>query len=94
MAKKRERLDLIYDILLTIRKEGNVVGPTKLLQASNLSSQMFKEYIHELLSKTFIEEIQVGKKKSMKKAYTLTIKGEEFIDKYKEMKKFIENFGL
>lgn len=90
MAKKRERLDLIYDILITIRKNLGKIGPTKLLNTSNLSSQMFKEYIKELLEKEFIEEIFEKKKKF----YILTKKGDEFIEKYREIKAVIENFGL
>ena len=89
-GKKRERLDLIYDILQAIRKSRNEIGPTKLLFLSNLSSKMFKDYITELQEKDFIiETIEKNKKK-----YSLTKKGNEFIDKYKEMKQFIENFGL
>ncbi len=53
MAKKRERLDIIKDILMSIRENRNI-KPTRLLYASNLSPQMFKEYINELISKNFI----------------------------------------
>ncbi len=90
MAKKRERLDLIYDILLVIRNNSSQIRPTKLLQSSNLSSLMFKEYIQELLEKEFVEELSIKHIKH----YRLTQKGNTFIDKYKEIKLVIENFGL
>ena len=53
MAKKRERLEVIKDILMSIRQNKNI-KPTRLLYASNLSPQMFKEYINELIEKKFI----------------------------------------
>jgi predicted transcriptional regulator len=45
MARKRERLAVIRDILNAIRNTKNI-KPTRLLYASNLSPQMFKEYIN------------------------------------------------
>jgi predicted transcriptional regulator len=90
MAKKRERLDVFFDIMLSIRDNTNKIGPTRLLYASNLSSQMFKEYIAELQEKKFIEEFE----NKNKKYFRLTDKGFEFIHRYKEMVNFIENFGL
>ena len=47
MARKRERLDIIRDILLSIRNN-HKIKPTRLLYASNLSPQMFKDYVEEL----------------------------------------------
>ena len=54
MAKKRERLEVIYDILKTIQDNKNDIKPTRLLHLSNLSPQMFKDYSEELLRKGFI----------------------------------------
>lgn len=90
MAKKRERLKVISDILKTVRDNKNAIGPTKLLYNSNLSPQMFKEYISELLNKKFIEE----QNHKSKKTYSLTKKGYEFLERYKNLIEFIENFGL
>ena len=50
MAKKRERLDVIKDIL-RVTRDNRQIKPTRLLYASNLSPQMFKEYVDELLKK-------------------------------------------
>lgn len=66
------------------------MGPTRLLYASNLSPQMFKEYIEELKDKKFIEQDE----NKGKKLFSLTKKGFEFITKYKERVAFIEDFGL
>lgn len=90
MVKKRERLDIIRDILKVIR--GNrQIKPTRLLYASNLSPQMFKEYINELISKDFIK-LDIDKKE--KKTFSLTKKGNEFLQEYRIIENFVENFGL
>jgi len=90
MGKKRERLEVIKDILKTIN--GNrQIKPTRLLYSSNLSPQMFKEYINELIAKEFIK-LDVDKKE--KKTFSLTKKGQEFLQEYKMIENFIENFGL
>lgn len=86
MGKKRERLEVIYDILLAIKSNRNKLGPTRLLYTSNLSSQMFKEYIFELVEKKLITE-EIEKER---KYYSITKKGFEYLDKYKEMIGFIE----
>lgn len=90
MVKKRERLNVIRDILKTIM-ENRQIKPTRLLYASNLSPQMFKDYINELISKGFIN-LDIDKKE--KKTFSLTKKGNDFLQEYKVIENFIENFGL
>ena len=90
MVKKRERLDIIRDILKVIR-ENRQIKPTRLLYASNLSPQMFRDYINELISKDFIK-LDIDKKE--KKTFSITKKGNEFLQEYKVIENFIENFGL
>ena len=90
MARKRERLEVIKDILDSIRSNRQI-KPTRLLYASNLSPQMFKEYINELISKGFIK-LDIDEKD--KKTFSLTPKGQEFLQEYKVIENLIENFGL
>ena len=90
MAKKRERLEVIRDILKAIQTNRNI-KPTRLLYASNLSPQMFKDYIHELITKKFIQ-IDIDKKE--KKTFSLTKKGYDFLQEYKAIENFVDNFGL
>jgi len=90
MAKKRERLEVIRDILKSINSSRQI-KPTRLLYASNLSPQMFKEYINELVSKGFIK-FEFDKKD--KKTFLLTKKGQEFLHEYRVIENFVENFGL
>jgi predicted transcriptional regulator len=91
MIKKRDRLEVIYDILNIIKNSSNSVKPTPLLRSSNLSSQSFSDYYKELLSKEFIREIQ---DKKNKKFITLTDKGFKFLEKYTLIHGFINEFGL
>jgi predicted transcriptional regulator len=89
MAKKRERLEIIKDILRAIMNKRSL-KPTRLLYASNLSPQMFKDYVGELLSKGLIKEELIKKQKY----FMLTKKGTEFIEQYKVIENFVQNFGL
>ncbi len=88
--KKRERLEIIYDILVLINKNHNQMKPTPLLRKSNLSSSQFEKYILELIEKEFIEICAVDSKKY----YSLTKKGFEYINKYRIILKIIEDFDL
>jgi predicted transcriptional regulator len=90
MAKKRERLEVIRDILKSISSTRQI-KPTRLLYASNLSPQMFKEYINELISKGFIK-FEIDKKD--KKTFSLTPKGQNFLQEYRVIESLVENFGL
>jgi len=90
MAKKRERLEVIKDILTAINRTRQI-KPTRLMYASNLSPQMFKDYINELLSKGFIK-IEVSD--DDKKTFYLTKKGKDFLIEYKVIEDFVDNFGL
>jgi predicted transcriptional regulator len=91
MGKKRDRLEVIYDILRIIRDNHNSIKPTPLLRVSNLSSQSFSEYFLELKGKEFVKEI-VDKKN--KKFITLTDQGFKYLEKYKQILEFIDDFNL
>jgi predicted transcriptional regulator len=91
MSKKRERLEVIYDILKIIEDKGNSIKPTPLLRFSNLSSQRFSEYLEELFSKDLVKEIF---DKKNKKHLTLTDKGFQYLERYKDIISFIDDFDL
>ena len=87
---KRSRLEIIKDILKIIQENKNSIKITPLLRRSNISSSKFREYFNELIEKKFIKEIgtQNGKKIS------LTDKGFQYLEKYKTIVGFIEEFEL
>lgn len=91
MAKKRERLEVINDILSSIISSHNSVKPTRLLYASNLSPQMFKDYIDELSKSELIQQVSDNKGR---KHFAVTEKGMHFLEKYRSFSKFVENLGL
>ncbi|MBN2457628.1 winged helix-turn-helix transcriptional regulator [Candidatus Woesearchaeota archaeon] len=91
MRKKRDRLGVIYDFLRIIQENNNSIKRTPLLRQSNLSSQSFSEYFDEMESKGFIREIE---DKKAKRFITLTDKGFNYLNKYRMIKGFIEEFEL
>ena len=91
MAKKRERLEVIYDILRIIQNHHNSIKPTPLLRYSNLSSQSFSDYLDGLMQKKFVKEIA---DKKGRKYLTLTDKGFKYLEKYKLILGFIDEFEL
>ena len=91
MQKKRDRLEIIYSILKIIQDSGNSIKPTPLLRFANMSSQSFSEYYKELMKKEFIRE---SLDKKQRKYITLTDKGFKFLEKYKLILGFIEEFEL
>jgi len=89
--RRRDRLGMIFDILDIIRHHHNSIKPTPLLRHSNLSSQSFSEYFNELMDKGFIKEITDD---NGKKFITLTDRGFRYLEKYKLISGFIEEFEL
>lgn len=90
MAKKRDRLRIIYDILKAIQDKNNRIKPTHILYKSNLSHQMMEEYLEELKQKEFITENQ----DKTGKTYSLLQKGFDYVNKYKMIAEFTDSFGL
>jgi predicted transcriptional regulator len=89
--KRRERLEVIYDLLVTIREHYNGIKPTPLLRFSNLSPNSFSDYYQELLTKEFIKEVM---EKNGGKYITLTDKGFKYIEKYKYILDLLNEFEL
>ncbi|MFP4424573.1 MAG: winged helix-turn-helix domain-containing protein [Candidatus Woesearchaeota archaeon] len=88
MKRKRERLEVIHDILATVQDKG-LIRPTRLLQLSNLSPKMFRDYLDELTSSGLL-----GKTEKPFNGYQLTEKGYLFLERYKIFSNFVEELGL
>ena len=91
MKGKRDRLEVIFDILSIIKKNDGCIKPTPLLRFSNLSYYTFNRYFDDLISKNFIEEVLDNKGK---KQIKITNKGEEYLQTYKSIRSFIQEFDL
>ncbi|HPD81749.1 MAG TPA: winged helix-turn-helix domain-containing protein [Candidatus Pacearchaeota archaeon] len=89
--KKRGRLEIIKDILKTMQESRNSIRYTPLLRKSNMSTSKFNEYYSELIRKGLIIET---KSSAGEKRLSLTQKGFNFLEKYKTIISFIEEFEL
>lgn len=87
---KRGKLEIIYDILKIISDSRNKIKPTPLLRQSNISSSRFKDYFNELVEKEFIVEKNI----SGQRIIQITEKGIRFLDKYRSIVSFIDEFDL
>jgi predicted transcriptional regulator len=90
MNKKRNRLEVIFDILKIVSDNRNSIKPTPLLRKSNLSSSSFSEYYSELVAKGFIREISERDGQYV----TLTDKGYKYLEKYRLILGLIKEFEL
>lgn len=93
MAKKRNKIDIINDILDSIQQKGEI-KPTHLMYKSNLSHTLMKSYLEELIEKEFVKEIKREHKDHQHSYFVITERGLEFLQKFKKMKEFEETFGL
>ena len=91
IAKKKGRLEVIHYILSLVMKGNNSVLITPLMRASRLSSARFSEYLAELIDKGFIREVT---DKKAKRYLSLTDKGFAFLEKYRMIQGFIDEFEL
>lgn len=90
ITKKRDRLEIIHDLLKIIQQKREGIRTTPLLRYANLSSQSFKEYLEELQDKKLIK-IEHNKKT---KLVLISNKGLEYLQKYEFIKGFIKEFEL
>ena len=91
MSKKRDRLEIIKDILEIIREKGDKIKPTHIMYKANLSHQMLTEYTNELIEKKLIT-IEISKKD--KKTFQLTEKGFNYLKDYSMIRGFVDSYGL
>lgn len=90
MGRKRNRIDIVHDMLLAIQKKGGRIKPTHLMYKANLSHTQMNTYLDDLLDKSIVDKVKEDKYDYL----IITDKGHEFITKIKEMKEFEDTFGL
>jgi predicted transcriptional regulator len=88
--KKRERVELIFDILNVVQQAGGRIKPTHLLYKANLSHEALKKYVGELEASGMIVEEAKGDRRM----FALTDKGHTFLAQYREFKNFSDAFGI
>jgi len=87
---KRAKLEIIKDILKIIQENRNSIKLTPLLRKSKLSSAGFKEYYTELIQRNLVKEIGSGRERKV----SLTERGMKFLEKYRTIIDFIDEFEL
>lgn len=90
MARKRDRIDIIWDMLTSIQHKGGEIKPTHLMYKANLSHKQLKNYLEELVEKNFVRKV----KKKNYDYIIITDEGLKFMEKIREMKEFEKTFGL
>lgn len=90
MERKRNRIDIVHDIIMSIQRKGGKIKPTHLMYKANLSYNQMNAYLEELMQREFITKI----KEKNTNYFIITEKGYSFAQKLIEMKKFEKTFGL
>jgi predicted transcriptional regulator len=86
---KRGKLEIIKDVLSIIKSHGSI-KITPLLRRSNMSSERFRDYYSDLLKKRFVKEVSQRGSKFI----SITDRGLRFLEKYKTIVDFIDEFEL
>ncbi|MBS3074425.1 hypothetical protein J4447_03145 [Candidatus Pacearchaeota archaeon] len=89
---RRNRLEIIHDILQLVKQKSGRIKPTHILYKSNLSYSMMGDYMEELIGKGLVKEIMLVNGKG--RTYEITKKGNEYLSKYKLISEFTDSFGL
>jgi len=90
MVKKRNRIDIIHDMLAAIQNKGGRIKPTHLMYKANLSHGLMQSYLEELIGKEMIQKMDNNNNTYL----IITDRGHSFIEKFRQMKEFEKTFGL
>ena len=90
MNYKRNKPEIILDILLAISSANNQIKVTHILRKANISYETFKKYSAELETKECIEVIEIKKQLF----YSVTAKGYQQISKLRPLREFMNSFNL
>jgi len=90
MVRKRSRKEIAYDMLLIIHEKRGKMKPTHLMYKANLSHQQMNNYLSELIDNNLVEKTLEDKRQVI----SMTKKGDEFLQRYNQLKEFEDTFGL
>jgi len=87
---RREKSDILVDMLASIQEKGGKIKPTHLMYKANLSHRQLKSYLEELLENHLVEEVE----EKTYKYFVISDDGLKFLEKMRQMKEFEKTFGL
>jgi len=90
MERKRNRVEIMHDMLKIIQEKGGKIKKTHLMYKANLSHKQMKAYLDELMKSSLIENDESGKSILL----CITKKGREFFVQYTQVREFEKTFGL
>jgi predicted transcriptional regulator len=88
--RKRNRLDIVIDMLMSIQDKGGRIKPTHLMYRSNLSHKQLKTYLEDMVAKEFLGKVATNGNHYV----IITDKGRLFLQKLQEIREFDNTFGL
>jgi predicted transcriptional regulator len=88
LAMRRTRIDVICSILAAL--EHGELKPTPLMYKANLSHELLKKYVSELITAGLIVEFHTKRGKT----YSLTEEGVLYLKEYYKFLKFSSTFGI
>ncbi len=91
MERKRNRMEIVGDMLVAIQNKGGRIKPTHLMYKANLSYAQLKSYLDELVEKEFVTQTATDGNNTY---IIITDKGDKFIQKLSEMRQFEKSFGF
>lgn len=89
MDKKRDRIQIVTDVLRAIQLKREA-KPTHVLYKANLSHDVLKQHLADLIEKGLVIEI----KKGTRKVYSLTDRGHKYLEEFSVVSRFLESYGL
>ena len=87
---RRNRSEIIYDMLDALAKNRGRLKPTRLLYKANLSHAQMKDYIEELMRKDLIVHVQEKKAQY----YEITEEGYAFLHRLNKVLEMSDALGL
>ena len=90
MVRKRERREIILDMLISIQNKQGKIKPTHLMYKANLAYPQMQSYLEDLINKELVKKV----KEKNYEYIIITDVGSRFVEKIKLMKEFEKTFGL
>lgn len=90
MERKRNRVEIVHDMLRIIQERGGRIKKTHLMYKANLSHKQMTTYLTDLIKNGLIQD----KKAEDRNLILITEKGRDFFVKYAQVREFEKTFGL